>query len=177
MTVLCLVSLCSVSIGAPAQAQEPNGEYRLKAAFLYNFAKFVEWPAASFSDNHTPFVICTVGHSSLDPELDQLAGKVVRDRPLVPKHIRTDDHLTDCHLLYVSPNELKHTPEILRTLQKAPVLTTCDSEDCADAGFMFNMRVIDNRIALDLNLEAVQRTQLKVSSQLIKLTRIVKGQP
>lgn len=165
------------SINPPAMAQDLSGEYSLKAAFLYNFAKFTEWPTASFVDSRAPFVICALGHDSFGPNLDNLAGKMLRDRPLVTKRLLGDDNLIGCHLLYVSPGELKRAPHILQTLQKAPVLTVCDTEGCAESGFMLNMRIVENRVTLDLNLEVVAQTPLKLSSQLIKLTRIVKGQP
>lgn len=158
-------------------AQDRNGEYALKAAFLYNFAKFAEWPAASFSDSHAPFVICLAGNDPFGPNLKSLEGKLVKDRPLVTKPIHTDDNLISCHILYIGPDELKQTRNILQALQTSPVLTVCDTEGCAETGIILNMRMVENRVALDLNLDAVQQTQLKLSSQLIRLTRIVKGQP
>ena len=172
-----LVGLSPISTGPPAWAQEPSGEYRLKAAFLYNFVKFAEWPTTSFADGHAPFVICIAGNDSFALILKDLDGKLVRDRPLVTKPVHTNGNLIGCHLLYIGPGELKQTDNILQTLQKAPVLTVCDVQDCAEAGIMINMRMAENRVALDLNLVAVQQAQLKLSSQLIKLTRIVKGYP
>ncbi len=154
-----------------------KAEYLLKAAFLFNFAKFSEWPAESFPDPQAPFVLCTIGNDPFGPELDHLAGKVIRERHLVINRVHSNGNLIGCHLLYVSPGELVQMRTILRTLQKAPVLTVCDVEGCAEDGLMLNMRMVENRVALDLNFEAVQRTPLKLSSQLIKLTRIVKGQP
>lgn len=172
-----LLACLGFPISFQVMAQDRNGEYALKSAFLYNFIKFSEWPAASFADNHAPFVICLAGNDSFGPNLKILEGKLIRDRPLVTRPIRTDGNLISCHILYISPGELKQTGNILQMLQNAPVLTVCDAEDCAEAGIMLNMRMVENRVTLDLNLDAVQRTPLKLSSQLIKLTRIVKGQP
>lgn len=170
--------LVLVCLGTPrAQAQEPNGEYVLKAAFLYNFAKFVEWPAETFPNTAAPFTICALGNDPFGSSLDALAGKTVRDRPFIVKRIRSAASVPGCQILYVSPSELLHTPDLLRTLQNAPVLTVCDRDACAEDGLMLNMRMADSRVQLDINLEAVHHTALKVSSQLIKLTRIVKGQP
>ncbi len=161
----------------PAQAQEPSGEYVLKAAFLYNFAKFVEWPAETFPNTAAPFTICALGNDAFGTSLDALAGKTVRERPLIVKRIRSAASVTGCQILYVSPNELLHTTDLLRNLQDAPILTVCDRDACAEEGLMLNMRMADTRVQLDVNLDAVHHTPLKVSSQLIKLTRIVKGQP
>lgn len=158
-------------------AQDRNGEYALKAAFLYNFAKFAEWPAASFTDGQDPFIICLTENHTLGQSLKSLDGKLVRDRPLVTKPIPSNGDLIGCHMLYISPGELKQTRNILQRLQQSPVLTVCDAEGCAETGIMLNMRMAENRVTLDLNLEAVQQTPLKLSSQLIRLTRIVKGHP
>lgn len=177
LAALCLLSLCTSTPGIHAQAQEPNAEYQLKAAFLYNFAKFVEWPVNTFPDSTTPFMICALGIDPFGSSLDAIAGKTVKDRTLVIKRIRSGGAVTGCQILYVSPNELPQAADLLRTVQKAPVLTVCDMDACAESGLMLNMRMVGNRVQLDINLEAVQHTPLKVSSQLIKLTRIVKGQP
>ena len=177
MAALCLMLLCLMSNGMHAQAQESSAEYQLKAAFLYNFAKFVEWPFDTFPDRTTPFTICALGNDPFGSSLDAIAGKTVRDRELVIKRIRSGGAVTGCQILYVSPKEFPQVTDLLRTAQKSPMLTVCDLGACAESGLMLNMRMADNRVQLDINLEAVQRTPLKISSQLIKLTRIVKGQP
>lgn len=164
----------SLTSGEPAQATEPTGEYLLKSAFLYNFAKFVEWPDSAFAASSTPLIICVLGNDPFGSSLDAIAAKTIKGRPLAIKRLRSVDGIRDCQMLYVSPNQLTQTAEIVRTLQKAPVLTVCDVEACAEEGVMLNMRMVENRVQLDMNLDAVQRTPLKVSSQLIKLTRIVK---
>lgn len=175
--LICTLTLLGLPVSPQTMAQDHHEEYALKAAFLYNFAKFAEWPTMSFPNDHAPFVICLAGNDPFGPNLTSLEGKLVRDRPLATKPIPGNDNLIGCHILYISPGELKQTRNILQTLQKSPVLTVCDAEGCAETGIMLNMRMVENRVALDLNLEAVQQTPLKLSAQLIKLTRIVKGQP
>ena len=177
MVTLCFLNLSIGTLDTRAQAQEPKAEYQLKAAFLYNFAKFVEWPAETFPAMNTPFTICALGNDPFGSSLDAIAGKTVRDRTIIIKRIRSAAAINGCQILYVSPNELPQTTDLLRSLQKAPVLTVCDMDACAETGLMLNMRMAENRVQLDMNLDAVQRTPLKVSSQLIKLTRIVKGHP
>ncbi|MEK6761418.1 MAG: YfiR family protein [Nitrospirota bacterium] len=167
--------LLSLSIEPAVLAAEANGEYLLKSAFLYNFAKFVEWPTSIFSTSSTPLTICVLGNDPFGSSLEAIAEKTIKGRALVVKRLRSVGGAKDCQMLYVSPNELTQTAEIVRTLQKAPILTVCDVESCAQEGIMVNMRMVENRVQLDMNLDAVQRTPLKVSSQLIKLTRIVKG--
>lgn len=177
LAALAVVLLLVSSEGTRAQAQDGTGEYLLKSAFLFNFAKFVEWPDGTFATNSTPLTMCVLGHDPFGSNLDTIANKTIKGRTLTIKRLRSVDGIKDCQLLYVSPNQLTQTTEIVRALQKAPVLTICDVDDCAEAGIMLNMRMVENRVQLDMNLDAVQRTPLKVSSQLIKLTRIVKGTP
>lgn len=177
MAVLCFVTLYPIGPQSLGHAQGQNGEYLLKSAFLYNFTKFVEWPDSAFATGSTPLMVCVLGNDPFGSSLDAIAGKTIKNRVLGIKRLPSVDGIKDCQLLYVSPNQLTHTAELVRALQKAPVLTVCDVDDCAEAGIMLNMRMVENRVQLDLNLDAVQRTPLKVSSQLMKLTRIVKGAP
>ena len=176
ITLVIILMLIS-STATRTQAQDPNGEYTLKAAFLYNFAKFVEWPSSTFAETTSPFVLCTLGHDPFGTNLDAIAGKMVRERSLVIKRIRSEGTVTGCQMLYVSPSELTQATDLLRSLHNTPVLTVCDIDNCAEAGIILGMRLVDNRVQLDMNLETLQHTPLKVSSQLMKLTRIVKGNP
>lgn len=173
--VLGITLLCSLGLVRVAPAVEPLDEYAVKAAFLYSFSKFVEWPTTSFTESTAPFTLCVLGNDPFGTNLDTLAKKPVRERTLVIKRIPPATSPRGCHILYVSPKELTQPEALLRSLEKAPVLTVCDTESCAESGMMLNMRLVENRVQLDLNLNAIERTPLKVSSQLIKLTRIVKG--
>ncbi len=174
---VCLIMLLGGISSVHGDDSSQKGEQLLKAAFLYNFAKFVEWPVTAFADEQAPLTICVLGTGPLGAELDHLTGKVIRERRLLVKPVQVDSHITRCHQLYVSPDELARTPDILRLLRTTPVLTVCDGEGCAEAGLMINMRMADNRVALDLNLGTVQRTALKVSSQLLKLAHIMSETP
>lgn len=174
LTVFCLVMFCSVSTRIGAQPTESTDEYRVKTAFLFNFAKFVDWPDSTFANSSAPLKVCILGNDPFGSSLDAIAAKTIKGRSLVIKRLRSVDGIKDCQMLYVSPNQLTQTAEIVHTLQKAPILTICDVEDCAEAGIMLNMLMVENRVHLEMNLDAVEHTPLKVSSQLIKLTRIVK---
>ena len=177
LITICGMILCSTGHVPLTQAQEPKSEYILKSAFLYNFAKFVEWPTTTFPERTTPFMICVLGSDPFGASLDAIAGKTAQERTIVITRLQSGAAMDRCHILYVSPGEVTQTKEILRSLHNTPVLTVCDVESCAEAGMMLNMRLVDNRVQLDMNVEAVQRTLLKVSSQLMKLTHIVKGSP
>jgi YfiR/HmsC-like len=157
-------------LGAESSLQ---GEYLLKAAFLYNFAKFVEWPDDRASGSDAPLTLCLLGEYPSADALDSIVGKTVRGRKLSIAHVRSVDEAKKCHMLYLAPSEVARMADVVRGLQNDPVLTVCDVNSCTQAGAMIAMRTEQQRIHLDINLAAVQRTPLKMSAQLIKLSRIV----
>jgi YfiR/HmsC-like len=158
---------------ALAEESSRQGEYLLKTAFLYNFAKFVEWPDDSASGSDVPLTLCLMGDYPVEGTLDSIAGKTVRGRKLSIMHVRSVVEAKKCHLLYLAPSEIARLAEVVQGLQNDPVLTVCDVDGCAQAGVMIAMRMEQQRIHLDINLAAVQRTPLKMSAQLIKLSRVV----
>ena len=170
---LCFLSFGVCAPGVPTHAQEPNPEYVLKAAFLYNFAKFVDWPAETFPATSTPVTICTVGDEPFGSSLDAIAGKIVQKRALAIKRIRAGTAVNDCQILFISPSELPLPRALAHSLEKAPVLTVCDLDACAEQGIMIELRKENEKVRLVVNLSSIQRAELKVSSHLIKLATLV----
>ncbi len=167
-----LLSLCT---GAMTAAQPTaSGEYLLKAAFLYNFAKFVEWPEETFADGQAPLTLCVLGQDPFGPTLDALAEKSVKGRPLRIARLSQPSNAGACHILFIDRTEIPHTQAILPALNGKAVLTVCDGERCAQQGLMINLRTVSDKIQIEMNIEAIQRTPLKVSSQLIKLAHVIK---
>lgn len=175
MAVLSLASLHPIIAGSLAQAQGQNREYVVKAAFLYNFAKFVEWPEEVSPKGDDPLTVCVAG-DAFGSSIASIEGKEVRGHPIAIQKDVPPSALKSCHLLYVSNEELPRLTAALHGLQNSAVLTVCDSPGCAERGLMISLRMIDNKVSLEVNLEALQRTPLKVSSQLLKLARLVKNE-
>jgi len=175
MAFFCLVSPHLISTDSLVRAQDYHAEYTLKAAFLYNFTKFVEWPEAAGPKGTDPFTLCLVG-DAFGSSIDSLEGKAVRGHPLAIRKNPPTSAFKNCHLLFVSTEDIPRFITTLAGLQTSPVLTVCDSPGCAEHGLMINIRMSDNRVSIEVNLEAIQHTPLKVSSQLLKLARIVKNE-
>ena len=172
---LILLALC-VLAGAvsSARAQRPT-EYQVKAAFLYNFARFVEWPPRAFDSADAPVVIDVLGQDSFGPTLDRtVRDKTVRGRRLnIQRFHRLEEGLTRCHILFISRSEKDRLEEIWRFLGSSSVLTVGESDRFANAGGMVNFILQQHRVRFEINADAAVRAGLKVSSRLLKQARIV----
>src|SRR5947207_3575250 len=114
-------------------------EYQLKAAFLFNFAKFVEWPPEAFATSNTPFIIGIIGEDPFGADLERtVRGKSVNGRTFEIKPLRTLTEAGGCHILFISRSERKRVPEILKAASAASVLTVSEIERFTQAGGMVN---------------------------------------
>ena len=159
---------------APARAG-PSREYLVKAAFLYNFAKFTVWPAKVFADPSTPLRLCLLGKDPFQGALDSLAGKTVRKRKLEIHRLAKTTALGKCHLLFVSASENKRLDTILKILRGMPVLAIGDMPDFAHSGGIINLKTVRNKVRFEINVNAARRAHLKFSSKLLRLAEIVRG--
>lgn len=162
----------------PAPARPvASTEYQVKAAFLYNFAKFIEWPPEALPEGR-PFVIGVLGHDPFGSALDEaVAGKTVRDRRIVVRRFSRIDEAADSHILFIGDSEAENLPRILKRLGPAPVLAVSDLPRFAEQGGMVQLVMEQSRVRFAINVGSMERAGLKPSSQLLKLARIVNGQP
>ena len=137
-----------VTLAAPVTAQAPAmGEYEVKAAFLFNFAKFVEWPENDFPDAKGPLVIGVLGTDPFGAALDQIiAEKRVNGRPFVIRRLADANNLQGCHILFISPSERASAKRLLAALARRSVLTVGETDGFADAGGVIEFFVQDNRV-------------------------------
>jgi hypothetical protein len=159
---------------ATASAAPPraSSEYEVKAAFIYNFAKFVEWPSAAGAD--MPFVVTVLGEDPFGQALeDALRGKSVGGRPIVLRRARALDEVGPSQILFISDSEKPALPSILEELATDPVLTVGDMGQFAARGGVIGFRLEGERIRLDVSLAAAERSRLRLSSQLLQIARIV----
>jgi hypothetical protein len=163
------------ALGASAQAM---GEYQVKAAFLYNFARFVEWPATAFGNDKEPFRICVIGKDPFGDTLEQaVRAKTVSGRSFVVAGISGPSHAADCQILFVSSSEKNRLPAIFRALPTAGVLTIGDTEGFAAQGGIVNFKLEGGRVRFEINVEAAERENLRISSKALTLAEIVKPRP
>lgn len=170
-----LAIFIALVLGGPsgnARAAEFD-EYAVKAAYLYNFAKFVEWPPGAFASADAPLLICIVGVNPFGDALAALVDKMVDSHPVEVRHIPVAMDLEPCHVVFLNGMEQLKYKALLAKLARQPILTVSDISDFAQAGGMIGLIEADQRIRFDINLNATRRANLKLSSQLLKLATIV----
>jgi hypothetical protein len=168
-----LVWVCLFGLGGARGNAEESREYAVKAAFLYNFAKFVDWPPESFKNETAPLVLGIVGIDPFGSLLETLKDKTVKGRKLVVRRLSRLENFEDCQILFISGSEKGALRPILATVKNHPILTVSDIDRFAPQGGMIGLVAVDNTINFEINLDTVQRSKLKVSSQLLKLAKII----
>jgi hypothetical protein len=169
------VSLAVVGLPPAPRAQvRPPSEYELKAAFLYNFAKFIAWPDSSFPSARSPFTICVLGTDPFGQMLDDvLRDKTVGDRAVAIERLKNISQARQCQMIFVSQSEVPRLAVILQGLQGARVLVVGESEGFAEAGGTLQFTLEDDHLRFLINTDAAQRAGLNVSSKLLSLARVV----
>jgi hypothetical protein len=176
-TFLFLVALSCGLVPCLAGTQGVAPEYEVKAAFLFNFTKFVEWPPSAFTDEHSLLKICVLGENPFGKTLRSLTDDEVGGRRLSLVHPESLNNLESCHVLYVSRSERERLGPVLAALRNAPVLTVGDTPGFIDQGGMINFILEGSKVRFDVNQEAAERAGLKISSRLLALAKHVKGRP
>ncbi|MBS1858290.1 MAG: YfiR family protein [Acidobacteria bacterium] len=163
--LLAVVSVCPLS-------SQTGNEYEVKAAFLYKFASFVEWPAEA---SNPPLGICVLGQDPFGPSLDRITrDKRVSGRPFMVRRLRPGEGVGECHILFIAASERPRLKQILDSRQGEPVLTVSDVPGFCESGGDINLALADNRVRLEINPAAMQRAGLLVSSRLLSLARLVR---
>jgi len=166
------LALAGVLPSAPAASS--LNEYQIKAAYLLNFARFIEWPDSTGS--HGPIIVGVLGANPFGDALESvLNGKSVRGRPFSVRQFRSIQEIDECHMLFIGSSETPRIPALVQHLSKTPVLTISDSKDFIDAGGAIGFIVIDKRVGFDINLNAISIAQLKASAQLLEVAHALRG--
>lgn len=170
-----------VLLGAALQlsAQTPAfDEYQVKAAFLYNFAKFVEWPPGTFANSTDPIGICIVGQNPFGPALEYMVqGKKVGDRAFAVRRLADTQQSGQCQILFIGAAEWKRTRALLDAVKSPGVLTVGETDNFTDLGGIITFRLDGPRVRIQVDLQTAERAKLRISSKLLSLAEIVKKQP
>jgi hypothetical protein len=157
----------------PGPALGAPKEYEVKAVYLYNFAKFVEWPAFAFEKPQTPYSICVLGTDPFGELLDIAAAESVQGRRMTVRRLGDVKNVAGCHILFVAPSERRRLGAILESLGKFPTLTVGEDEDFTRVGGCMRFFLVDDKVRFEINVQATERAQLKVSAKLLSLARVV----
>ena len=164
----------------PAQgvafAQSKADEYRVKAAFLFNFAQFVEWPADQSAGKERPLTLCSIGDDRIHEALrSTVLGKKVNGSPVTIRFLMHPRDAFGCHVLFVASDEKKIVSAWLPELRNAPMLTVGETADFAEQGGMIRFCLDDDKVRFEINPTAAERASLKISSRLLLLAKNIVG--
>ena len=169
---LALVSILSCVLPPAAFGQVE--EYPVKAAFFYNFAKFVEWPAQAFRNPGDPISICVLGQNPFGHSLDDVVrGQVVHGRSFRVRQVSEIPAITPCQILFVRASERKRFQSEAANLKGAPTLTVGESRGFAAEGGIVNFKLEDGKVRFEINLDAAEQAQIRISSKLLSLADLV----
>jgi len=158
----------------PVSAADATPEYQVKAAFLLNFSRFVEWPPTAFASANDPFVIGIFGKDPFGAALDQIAaGKTINGRTLLIRRVSNLNELRSCNLVFFPASDERGSTERVRVLAGLSILTIGEMSEFAERGGMINFVVKDGHVRFEVNPSAAERGHLKVSSKLLQLAIIV----
>jgi len=175
IVVATLLGVLAPTAPNTAESGSPPLEFQVKAAFLYNFAKFVEWPREAFRDADAAFVICVVDDEEFADALDRaIQGKTVDGRGFQVRRLPASDPTDFCQILYLGAAGSSRLAGLLETLRGAPVLTVGDALGFIRHGGIINFIVRDNRLRFEINPDAASRAGLRISSKLLTLASVVR---
>ena len=174
--LVCLVALSLIDVSS-APAQQAVADSEAKARFLANAPTFVEWPAAAFAAPASPLQVCVHGDFSFGTVLAELTrGESVKGRQVEVRWIRADQSLSGCLVVFVTRSMAKKYGKILESVKDSDALTIGEDPEFLKAGGMLNLEPTDRGLRFDVNLDAVARANLRISSQLLSLARrILRG--
>jgi len=177
-----LLRACALSIGVaagiasprPAQADTQADEYRVKAAFLYKFGSYIEWPSGSFARADSPVAIGVMGADALAEELVQIvAGRNVNGRPVRVRKLRPGDPIAGLHVLFIGGSDTGRLAEILAAARGRALLTVTESEGGLELGSMINFVVVEDKVRSDVAPPPPESGNLKISARLLGVARKV----
>ncbi len=174
--VLIFTLALQVPVARPQSATP--GEYQLKAAFLFNFAKFIEWPPSSFANPQSTFEICILGNDPFGTAMDDLLrGKVVAEHPVVVTRRKGIEDARHCQILFISSSEQKRLPAILEALKGTNTLAIGETDGFAASGGVIQFTLEEQHVRFIINTDAAGRAGLQISSKLLALAKVVRDIP
>jgi hypothetical protein len=169
---LCIFFLVMPACVADAQSKE----YQIKAAFLFNFAQFVDWPSAVFANTNAPFSIGILGDDPFGGALDEtIQGETINNHKIIVVRSQQVEDLKNCQIIFVGKSEKKHVAEILSELDSRPILTVSEIDGFAERGGEINFFLAGTKVRFEINPAVAQNDGLKISSQLLSLGKIVES--
>ncbi len=170
--ILFVVTSASVPLPWSYASELSKMESKLKAAFIYNFAKFVDWPASVSNDTAgQPFVIGALGYDLLIDDLAAIEGKTIKGRKLIVRQLSGIKEMNSCQVVFISASEKDNINSILTAAKNKGILTVSDIETFVEKGGIIGFVRVENKIRFDINIKAAEESGLKIRSDLLLLAR------
>jgi hypothetical protein len=169
----------SAAMPLPASAQSASRavpEYVMKAAYLYNFVLLAEWPPTSHLTEASSLNLCLYGGDELNVVIEQLRSKMVDGTPVRVRRVSDPSEVNQCHLLFVGEADGSRGTRLLEAARNLPVLTVSDDNRQAQNGVILMIAAESQRLTFEVDLNAARKSQLKLSSKLLRLAKRVNGQ-
>lgn len=174
MRIAMLAGLLAWPAAAERTEDQAAREYEVKAAFIYNFAVFVEWPRAAFPEESSPLVVCVVGNDPFGTVLDRtLQGKTAQKRTLVIRRVASAKEAKGSHIVFIPSAESERLGEVATAVSGTSALLVCESEGLARKGASCNFALEDGRVKLEVNVGTAEKSGLRIGSKLLKIARRV----
>jgi hypothetical protein len=178
--------VCTLTVGAglvigtsaALAAEVAPLDFQVKAAFLVNFPKYMDWPSAAFAGTNSPITVAIFGDDNVAGEFGNMieGGRTVSGRPVLLKRITKEEQIgSDCQILFIANSERQRIQEILEKVKGTGILTVGENEDFLEKGGVINLVHRDRKIRLQINLDAAGRAHLKISTRLLMAADVVKG--
>ncbi len=158
---------------SPSTAASPSGEYLVKAAFLYNFAKFTQWPESAFLGPAAPLRLCVLGDNPFGDVLSTLSQRTVNGRPLATQQVEDPNALQGCHIVFVSASAQQHSVGTLNLASDGAILSIGEEPGFARSGGVINLIIVKDRVRFEINLASARRIGLKLDVRLLQLADFV----
>ena len=173
MTPIRILLFCLLLGNAEARSQPPASEYQVKAAFLFHFAQFVEWPAYSYESPGSPFIIGILGQDPFGTYLDQLVkGELIHGRPIQVVRYRDVREVGNCHILFINLRDVEKTQQAIESLKGKNILTVSDQEDFQKLGGIVKFFTDRQKIRFQINPDMAKAASLNISSKLMRLAEV-----
>ena len=166
-----LLTIATIMAAGSARAQGTLTEAQTKAAFVINFARYIEWPERIFTTRTAPLLICALGRSAVGNALEAHEGRQVQGRPVAVRQLLGIDETRPCQVLFIADSEERRMSQLLRALSGQPILTVSDADAFIDGGGAIGLVRAEQRLQFEVNRQALEQAQLKASSNLLKLAR------
>jgi hypothetical protein len=178
LALAALLALACVPFVPSASAQSGADEQAVKAAFLYKFGSYVQWPDSAFARPDSPVVIAVAGADDIYDRLVRIAaGRSIAGRPIAVRRLQKGERLTGIHILFVGSGAKQWLNELVARIGRRPILLVTEEESGMPDGSVINFKLIEDRVRFDVSLMAAEASGLKLSALLLSVARQVRGRP